>query len=173
MADDIMFDEEAATLPLGGIRRAPDVQAFIDLPITVVRGGIKYPASAEAQRRISKGTPVASTLNQKLAALKNKQENLAAEIANLERKVKAQRPAPPVNQSAWSIRVQFTPNGMVYTYLVLRSGGRYYTTGTKAEDGVFDSWDDLLDWLDAKAAHGPLIPLAIDVTVPNPLPGRA
>jgi hypothetical protein len=132
------------------------------LPITAVRGGIKYP---------TKGTTVPS-LNSQLAALKNKQTNLAAEIANLEAKVKAQRPkAPPSHQNRWAIDVRFREGGMLYTFLILRAGGKFYTTGT-GDDKVFFGWDELLHWLDGMVQHSAMIPLVCDYEVPAALEGR-
>lgn len=130
------------------------------LPITAVRGGIKYP---------SKGTPVAQSPTQKLAALKNKQENLAAEIANLERLLI--RKAPPVEQAAWTIDVRFTSGGQLYNYLILRHNGVFYTTGT-GSDGKFFSWTQVLAWLDTMASHSALLPLKVDYAQTAPLEGR-
>lgn len=135
------------------------------VPITARRGGIKYPTPVKL-----KGTAM-SSLNSQLTTLKNKQENLAAEIANLERKIKTRRTAPPLIQSAWTIDVRFTTDGKLYRYLIVRVAGRFYTTGT-GDDGVFTSWTDLLDWLDGMNEHSALVPLRHDYIVPAPLEGR-
>ena len=133
------------------------------VPITAPRGGIKYPTS--------KGTTMPS-LNHQLTALKNKQANLAAEIANLERKVKASRATPPpADQNTWTIDVRFNPNGGLYNYLILRHGGVFYTTGT-GTDGKFFTWGSLLDWLDGMASHSALLPLRVDYERSAPLEGR-
>lgn len=132
------------------------------VPITAVRGGIKYP---------SKGNTMAQSVNQKLAALREKQLGLAREIAALERAIK--RPAPPEDQAAWTIEVRFTEGGKFYNYLILRHGGRFYTTGTNVQDSVFHSWDSLLNWLDSAAGHSALIPLRADYAKTAPLEGRS
>jgi hypothetical protein len=135
-----------------------------DLPvITVKRGGIKYPTP--------KGTAMPS-LNHQLTALKEQQESLARQVVLLERKIKASRPAaPPLNQSMWTIDVRFNPGGTLYTYLILRHGRAFYTTGT-GEDKKFPSWDALLDWLGGMASHSALIPLRTDYEMKCPLEGR-
>ena len=130
------------------------------VPITARRGGIKYPTKGSAM----------PSMNHQLTALKNKQENLAAEIANLERKIKARRTAPPATQSAWTIDVRFIPGGKLYRYLIVRVDGSFYTTGV--ENSAFTSWNDLLEWLDSTAEHSALIPMRTDYTVPAPLEGR-
>lgn len=131
------------------------------------RGGIKYP-----YQPITKEAPMAQSVTQKLAALKNKQENLAAEIATLERAVKAQRLAPPSSdQQWWTVDVRFTPGGALYTYLVLRHAGMYYTTGT-GEDKRFMTWGALLDWLGGMASHSAMLPLEVDYDAAVPLEGR-
>jgi hypothetical protein len=133
------------------------------LPLTAPRGGIKYPSP--------KGNTMPS-LNNQLTALKNKQENLAAEIANLERKIKASRPAPPpLTQSAWTIDVRFNPNGGLYNYLILRHNGIYYTTGT-GSDGKFLNWASVLEWLDGMASHSALLPLQVNYEQAAPLEGK-
>lgn len=159
--------------PLGprGIFRTPGGTVLADtsigrLPITAPRGGIKYPTPVKL-----KGTAMPS-LNHQLTALKNKQANLAAEIANLERKVKASRATPPpADQNAWTIDVRFNPNGGLYNYLILRHNGVFYTTGT-GTDGKFFTWGSLLDWLDGMASHSALLPLRVDYERSAPLEGR-
>ena len=102
----------------------------------------------------------------------NKQSSLAAEIANLERKIKTARPAPPLTQRAWTVGVRFTRNGSLYTYLILRHGGKFYTTGTNVQDSVFNNWDDLLVWLDSVKEHSALIPMSPNTAAPVALEGR-
>lgn len=137
-------------------------------PITAPRGGIKYPTPTKL-----KGTTMAQSTQQKLAALKNKAENLAAEIANLERAVKkAERPEPSPGDYKWQISVKFRQGGSVYTYLVLRHGDRYYTTGTNQSDRVFASWDEFLTWLDSAYSHSKLLPLVVDYDQTPALDGR-
>jgi hypothetical protein len=126
------------------------------------RGDIKYHA---------KGTNMPS-LNHQLTALENKQTNLAAEIANLKRRIKNSRPAaPPLDQHAWTIDVRFSPGGSLYNYLILRHSGMFYTTGT-GDDGKFMTWGSLLDWLGGMASHSALLPLQIDYAKTAPLEGR-
>ena len=136
------------------------------VPITARRGGIKYHMSTKQKEAL-----MAQTFDQKLAALRNKQENLAAEIANLERTVKARRTPPPSDQAAWTIDVRFTPGGQLYNYLILRHNGVFYTTGT-GSDGKFFSWAQLLAWLDEMASHSALLPLKVDYEKSSPLEGR-
>lgn len=131
-----------------------------DLPaISVRRGGIQYP----------KRTTMPS-LNHQLTALENKQENLAAEIANLKRKIKAQRTAPPAVQHAWTIDVRFERDGKLYNFLILRVNGMFYTTGV--QDSYFRTWTGLLEWLDSTAGHSAMIPLRGDYEQAAPLEGR-
>lgn len=130
------------------------------VPITAVRGGIKYP----------KGSPVAKTLNQQLATLRQEQLALAQRINVIERKVKARRTPPPGDQNAWTIDVRFEQDGKLYNYLILRTNGMYYTTGV--QDSFFRTWAGLLEWLDATAGHSALLPLRVDYERAAPLEGR-
>lgn len=133
------------------------------VPITARRGGIQYPKP--------KGNTVAKTLNQQLAALKETQATLGYQIEELERKVRTQRKAPPADQSAWAIDVRFTPGGTLYSYLILRTNGMYYTTGNR-DNAFFRTWTGLLEWLDSVDSHSALIPVAPNYTVTAPLEGR-
>lgn len=136
------------------------------VPITARRGGIKYPTPTKLKE------PSMPSLNHQLTALKNKQENLAAEIANLERKVKARRVSPPPGgQQAWTIDVRFTRDGKLYRYLVLRHAGMFYTTGT-GDDKRFLTWAAFLDWLDTMESHTALTPLTVSYDAPAALEAR-
>lgn len=138
----------------------------LDRLLTPVRGGMKYPALP-----IPKGTPVAKTLNQQLAALKETQATLGYQIEELTRKIRTGRRVPPAEQNMWTIDVQFTPDGQRYTYLIYRYNGMFYTTGT-GTDGKFFSWTQMLAWLDGVSSHSALIPLVTDPVAPAPLEGR-
>jgi hypothetical protein len=140
------------------VDQLPELFTFPPVP----RGGIKYP----------KKEALMPNLTSQLRTLKNKQDNLAAEIADLERKIKASRPGPPPsNQYAWSIDVRFTRDGKLYNYLILRHAGMYYTTGTGA-DKRFMTWDAFLDWLGTLDGHSVMAPLRVDYEQKSPLESR-
>lgn len=137
-----------------------------DLPaFTVERGGIKYPTPTKL-----KGTTMAQSVTQKLAALREQQLGLARQIAALEKAIK--RPAPPAEQNAWTVDVRFNRDGKLYNYLILRVNGMYYTTGTNVQDSHFRTWADLLEWLDSAAGHTAMIPLRAAYEQDAPLEGR-
>ena len=148
-----------------------------------VRGGIKYPASAAAQRRLSTQKPrrsngwnleqrlaqekaMALTPKQRLRKLESEldsnltlQTTLQQEEAKLRDEIrKADIPnQPPHTAGNWfKVVVQFTERGPEYTYLMVRNANRWYTTGTSEEQKRFDSWSALCGWLNSTHWHSNL-----------------
>ena len=134
--------------------------------LVIQRGGIKYPTP--------KGNAMPRTKQQELAATNKEIEGLLAKRERLAREIReaTDKPCPPDDQNRWAIDVRFNKGGTLYTYLVMRHGRRYYTTGT-GDTGVFNTWKDFLRWLDNDIAeHSALIPLRADYGVRAPLEGK-
>ncbi|HBH59932.1 MAG TPA: hypothetical protein DDY41_17760 [Arthrobacter bacterium] len=68
---------------------------------------------------------------------------------------KADLPAPPPAHGSdmFQTLVQFTPGSSTYSYLLIRSGGRWYTTGTHEDQKMFKSWEALCAWLNSTYSH--------------------
>lgn len=71
--------------------------------------------------------------------------------------------APPEPEhSLFRISVQFNPGGVKYEYLVVRSGRRYYTTGSQANQKVFQNWQAFTTWLRTETYwHSGMEPLEV------------
>lgn len=79
-------------------------------------------------------------------------DQLIKELRNrrqdLQRQAQTALPAEPPNCTMFKVRVQFKRGGRLYEYLILKSGGHYWTTGTKQDQQVFSSWETLCEWLE-------------------------
>lgn len=141
---------------------SPELNFVRAHPFTVQRGGIKYPKP--------KGTTMTLTPKQKVRKLeaeldKNldlqhvlqlRADDLRAEI----KKVDIPNPPPRGAGDMFVVSVQFAPHGQHYTYLLTRSGVRWYTTGTKEDQKMFPSWEALCAWLETTHWHSNLGQLA-------------
>lgn len=139
------------------------------VPITARRGGIKYPTS--------KGTPVATTpkkltpkqkvrkLEAELDSNLTLQQTLAQEEGRLRADIRKYDipDEPPARHDMFRVAVQFSARGPQYSYLLTRSGGRWFTTGTKEEHKVFPSWAALCEWLNGTYWHSRLDVLGVDL----------
>jgi len=83
-----------------------------------------------------------------LATAENHVMQTAEAIRELVTKEAKQYPPEPMGTGnvRLTVSVQFTENGRVYEYLVLRTNGRWYITGLK--DSSFASWEEFIDWLE-------------------------
>jgi hypothetical protein len=140
--------------------------------LTPVRGGMKYPARKEepvaartytnAERRKNaqearKRNEVKATTADIRAELESL-DGLAAKLVErrmqLEQALATSKPTEPgPGHDRYSVQVQFAPRGKKYEFLLLRSGYRWYTTGTSEKTAVFYSWDQLVDWLTGPDVH--------------------
>lgn len=55
---------------------------------------------------------------------------------------------PPSSCTMFTVSARFTMRGKRYQFLILRSGGHYWTTGTRQDQQVFSSWETLCEWLE-------------------------
>lgn len=55
---------------------------------------------------------------------------------------------PPNNCTMFTVDVKFQFRGKRYQFLILRSGGKYFTTGTSPTHQKFETWEDLCKWLE-------------------------
>ena len=60
---------------------------------------------------------------------------------------------PPSSNTMFTVSVRFAMRGKRYQFLILRSGGRYWTTGSGAEHKRFDSWEQLCQWLEGPSVY--------------------
>jgi len=74
-------------------------------------------------------------------------EKLQEFVAGIDRDER-EFPEPPPGADRFTIQVKFGRSEKTYTYLLLRSGGDWYSTGGTQ----FKSWDAVVRWL-----HGPRI----------------
>ena len=146
------------------------------VPITARRGGIQYPQKNTPRPRRSNGwgqrtkerttmanTPKKLTPKQKVRKLEAEldgnlslQQVLKAEEERLRADIRRHDVPPPPPASAgdmFRVIVRFAQNGQGYTYLLARSGDRWFTTGTKEEHKVFADWEALCTWLGTTFWH--------------------
>jgi hypothetical protein len=84
---------------------------------------------------------------QLIQQLRERQQELLA-------KQKVALPAePPSSYTMFTVSVRFNMRGRHYTFLILRSGGKYWTTGSGAEHKRFDSWEQLCQWLEGPKVY--------------------
>lgn len=91
--------------------------------------------------------PKAETAKQ----LRESAERLIAEADKLERQAKeeAKKKLPPnPTTNFWRVDVQFSQWGATYTFLLLKHGTTWYTTGQDARTQKFTSWTKLWEWLE-------------------------
>lgn len=71
------------------------------------------------------------------------------ELAKLDRPVE---PKSTITGDAPMIqfRFQFNGYGRVYTFGAVRADGRWYLTGTRSEFRTGRTWDELMDWIEAR-----------------------
>jgi rubrerythrin len=91
-------------------------------------------------------------------------ERLLEQIGEADRRLNLPEPTGHM----FSVGVQFTPQGKIYQYLVLREGSTYYTTAVGAS-ARFEGWEAFVRWLDKAYWHGTLYTLA---TVGQALPPK-
>ena len=125
------------------------------VPITAPSGGIKYPHR--------KAHTMALTPKQKVRKLEAELDSnltlrkvLEQEEARLRAEIKRADVPPPPPSSAgdmFRVIVRFSDGGPNYTYLLARSGDRWYTTGTSPDQKVFSSWEKLCGWINSTAWH--------------------
>jgi hypothetical protein len=93
---------------------------------------------------------------------------LEEQIQEIDEALEVAYPAEPgPNHDRFSVLVQFGgPRSKKYEFLLLRSGGKWFTTGTGNDTKVFESWTALLDWLDGPDVrwHSDLQRLKVDMT---------
>jgi hypothetical protein len=97
-----------------------------------------------------------------LKTIEELREELNRRAAKIRRDLKAAEtpPAPPIYESMFKLVVRFDRNGPEYTYLLMRFGGKFYTTGTQENQKVFKDWEALVTWLREETyAHSELVAL--------------
>lgn len=119
-----------------------------------------------------KGTHMPSTKNPRLRKLESEldgnltlQKTLLEEEARLRADIRRADvpPEPPAQHTMFRVRVRFSTQGPDYTYLLIRTGSRWFTTGTSEEQKKFDSWFALCEWLNSTMDHSKLDVLGVDI----------
>lgn len=77
-------------------------------------------------------------------------DQIEEEIYDINERLEKAKPAEPgPGHDRFSVLVKFGgPRSKEYEFLLLRSGGKWFTTGTSVQAKVFESWDALVDWLE-------------------------
>lgn len=75
-------------------------------------------------------------------------DRLLAEAKRLEDEAKALAIPPKPDRAFWRVDVKFTQYGSTYTYLLMKHGERWYTTGQDDKTQKFQSWRKLWEWLE-------------------------
>lgn len=91
-----------------------------------------------------------------LAEMLEMRQRLDEQIIKMQKIIRKQRypKAPPVSAgNMFGVNVKFNPNGKMYKFLILRTPGGWYTTGTTPDTLRFDSWAALIDWLRGPDVH--------------------
>lgn len=124
---------------------SPELHPRYGLPIQAVRGGIKYP------------TPKGPTMPERLTKAQIAHElevntglmsALRTRRNQLKKQMQTALPAEPPNHTMFTVSVRFKMRGQRYQFLILKSAGHYWTTGTKKDQQVFSSWEALCEWLE-------------------------
>lgn len=104
----------------------------------------------QAARRQTPMQPSRNELLKAKATAKALLGQLEEELEEIEEKLAVAYPAEPgQGHDRFRVLVQFGgPRSKKYEFLLLRSMGKWFTTGTADENKVFPSWAALLDWLD-------------------------
>lgn len=115
------------------------------LPIQAVRGGIQYPKpkGPTMPERLTK-----AQIEHELRLNDQLLKELRSRRQDLQRQAQTALPAEPPNYTMFTVSVRFKMRGQRYQFLILRSGKKYFTTGTKVEHRMFDSWEKLCEWLE-------------------------
>ena len=116
------------------------------------RGGIKYPTPKKETHMPERQTK--AQIQQELELNRNLIQQLRERQEDLLAAQKVALPAePPSSNTMFTVSVRFTMRGKRYQFLILRSGGRYWTTGSGAEHKRFDSWEQLCQWLEGPSVY--------------------
>lgn len=115
------------------------------LPITAVRGGIKYPTP---QKETPMTRMTKAQIENELRLNTELMDTLRRSRAFLQEQAKSAIPAePPSIFTMFTVAVRFKMRGKRYQFLILRAGGTYWTTG-KDKNASFPSWEALCAWLE-------------------------
>lgn len=122
------------------------------LPLTAPRGGIKYPTPTKETHMPERQTK--AQIDQELQLNRTLIEKLRERQVELLAQQKVALPAePPSSCTMFTVSVRFKMRGRRYQFLILRSGGRYWTTGTSPGHKRFDSWEKLCNWLEGPEVY--------------------
>jgi hypothetical protein len=92
---------------------------------------------------------------------------LEEELQEIEEALEVAYPAEPgPGHNRFSVLVQYGgPRSKKYEFLLLRCGGKWFTTGASEDSAAFENWNALLDWLDGPDVkwHSDLQRLKLDV----------
>jgi len=127
-------------------------------------GGIEYLQPKEITMPGKITTTNSEALSIAAAAKRIAGEQLIKEANELEKRATVLRRPEPRRSGPerWAITVHFQHGGKAYEYLIKRSAGKYFTTGT-GSTSVFDSWAALLKWLDEETvSHSQMYALRPD-----------
>lgn len=115
-------------------------------PFTVQRGGIKYPTPTKETHMPERQTK--AQIAHELKLNEGLLSSLMERRNQLKRDLQTAFPAEPPSYTMFTVSVRFKMRGSRYQFLILRSGKKYFTTGTKIEHRMFDSWEQLCEWLE-------------------------
>lgn len=121
--------------------------------ITAVRGGIKYPTPIK-ETHMPEPRMTKSQIANELRLNAELQETLRKRRVQLQKQARQAIPAEPQDPFVmFSVSVKFKMHGPSYHFLILKSGGHYWTTGTKKDQQVFSSWETLCEWLEGPEVY--------------------
>lgn len=99
-----------------------------------------------------------------LDAVLIRKRNLERAEAELRDKIRSfDIPSAPPRDAGdmFLVEVMFADSGRIFEYLLKRVGDRWFTTGTKDDQKVFNSWLELCQWLNSTQWHSNLSMLTI------------
>jgi hypothetical protein len=107
-------------------------------------------ANNAAARRRTATKPSRSELLKAKANAEALLGQLEEEIQEIDEALDAARPAEPsAGHDRFSVMVQFGgPRSKKYEFLLLRAGGKWYTTGATENCAAFEDWTALMEWLE-------------------------
>lgn len=119
------------------------------LPITAVRGGIKYPTPKERTMPRSK-----AQIAKEIQTAHDTVQALNQHMRELREELRKAGPDEP-RSGRISVSVWFSPRGKRYEFLMIRPPGsaKWFSTGTKPETREFRNWQSVLDWLNGPDVH--------------------
>jgi hypothetical protein len=158
MADFLIAEREAEDLYSGyrlmprSLKRRLSSNARRKHGVVDYGGGLYLPMIG-GQVALNPASAPSPSPRDELRAAEELKQSLDARIKVLRERVR-KAPSEPITTPRISVKVQYTPRGKMYEFLMLKvPDGRWFSTSTQPEAQVFSNWDAVVDWLLSEDIH--------------------